>query len=131
MKNLLISRNALVVLLWLQFIPLVIFPLESFSPSSQEWWLPVLLTFLAIIGVFQILIRKSDQPWPWYLMSFSQGFNLISRLMMVMPHAMMNQAGVQVFNAPYVIISVISMGLSVFYLWYAELPEVRMGMLRK
>ncbi|HPH95223.1 MAG TPA: hypothetical protein PKW33_03590 [Anaerolineaceae bacterium] len=131
MKNLLISRNSLVVLLWLQFIPLVIFPLESFSPSSQEWWLPIVLTVLAMIGVFQVLVRKSDQPWPWYLMSFSQGFNLISRLMMVMPHATMNEAGTQVFNAPYVILSVISMALSVFYLWYAELPEVRMGMLRK
>jgi hypothetical protein len=37
---------------------------------------------------------------------------------------------VQVFNAPYVVLSSLSMAFSVFFLWYTELPEVRVGLLR-
>jgi zinc transporter ZupT len=69
--------------------------------------------------------------WPWYLVSFAQGFNIISRLMMIMPHATRNQDGAQVFNTSYVILTLISMLLSSFFLWYTELPDVRMGLLRK
>jgi hypothetical protein len=116
-------------MLILQFIPMVMFPPESFSPKTQEWWLPVLLAILAIIAIVQ-LYRHSVATWPWHLIGFSQGFNIISRLLMLFPHATLNQDGGQVFNTTYVILSVLSMGLSAFLLWYTELPEVRMGLLR-
>ena len=45
--------------------------------------------------------------WPWYLVSFAQGVNIISRLMMLLPHATRNNEGVQDFNAAYVIIAVV------------------------
>ncbi len=117
-------------ILLLQFIPLLMFPASSFSLKTQEWWLPVLLAFFTLIGVIQLVFRHSPAQWPWYLVSFSQGFNIISRLMMLMPHATRNVNGQQVFNAPYVSITFVAMLLSAFLLWYTEQPDVRLGLLR-
>ncbi|MHB1120488.1 MAG: hypothetical protein ACYC11_10555, partial [Bellilinea sp.] len=91
------------ILLILQFIPLLLFPVEIYSPTSQQWWLPVILTILAILAVIKITIQRSSELWPWYLVSFSQGFNIISRLMMLMPHATYNVEGSQVADIAYII----------------------------
>jgi hypothetical protein len=116
------------LILFLQLIPLVLFPPSSFGPDTQEWWLPVLLAVLVLLAVYQLVFRHSFTQWPWYMVSFAQGFNIISRLMMIMPHATSFQDGVQVYNSLYIILSVISMILSAFLLWYTELPEVRLGL---
>lgn len=116
------------LILFLQLIPLVLFPPSSFGPDTQEWWLPVLLAVLALLAVYQLVFRHSLTQWPWYMVSFAQGFNIISRLMMIMPHATIIQDGVQVYNMLYIILSIISMILSAFLLWYTELPEVRLGL---
>jgi hypothetical protein len=125
LRKILSARGVIPVIMCLQIVPLLIFPPSSYSGRSQEWWLPALLTFLVIIALVQILIRKTRAPWPWYLVSFAQGVNIISRLMMFMPHATKNDGGVQVFNSQYVIIAIISMVLSAIEIWYNELPEVR------
>jgi hypothetical protein len=117
-----------IVLLCLQFIPLMLFPPESFAPTTQEWWLPVLLAILTLVGVFQLVVRRSIQMWPWYLMSFAQGFNIISRLMMLMPHASVFVDGEVRLNTPYVVLTLVSILLSATYIWYSELPEVRMSL---
>jgi hypothetical protein len=91
--------------------------------------LPVVLAVLALISTIQ-LFRQSVATWPWHLIGFSQGFNIISRLLMLFPHATYNLNGAQFFNSTYVILTLISMGLSAFLLWYTELPEVRMGLLK-
>ncbi len=124
------SRKAIVAVLILQLIPLILFPPESFSPNTQEWWLPVLLAVLVLLGDFELIVRRSSQSWPWYLMSFSQGFNIISRLMMLWPHATKTVGGATVANMPYILLTFVAIGLSVFLLWYSELPEVRVGLLR-
>lgn len=118
------------IMLILQFIPMVLFPPKAFSATSQEWWLPVILAFLALISTIQIF-RHTISTWPWHLVLFSQGFNIISRLMMLFPHATYNLNGQQYFDTLYVALSLLSMGLSVFFLWYMELPEVRMGFYRE
>jgi hypothetical protein len=123
------SRGMIPVLMCLQVVPLLLLAPSSYSLKSQEWWLPALLTVLVIISLVQILIRKTPVSWPWYLISFSQGFNIISRLMMLLPHATMNNEGVQVFNSTYVIIGIVSMLLSAFEIWYNDLPEVRRNLL--
>jgi hypothetical protein len=130
MRQSLVKYNIIILILVLQFIPLVLFPPASFAATTQEWWLPVLLAAMTIVGIFQLVVRRSVASWPWYLVSFAQGFNIISRLMMIMPHATRNVEGVQVFNTGYVVLSLISMLLSAFFLWYTELPEVRVGLLR-
>ena len=120
------SRFAVPVLLCFQVIPLIIFPLKSYSLSSQEWWLPLVLTLLAVIALVQLLFRRNHAAWPWYLLSFAQGFNIISRLMMVMPHATSTaQGGGVVVNSSYLAVAFVAMLLSAFEIWYCELPEVR------
>jgi hypothetical protein len=131
MRKILADQKMIVLLMVIQFIPLVIFPLSSYAPNSQEWWLPAMLAILAAVAFFQIVVRRVPSMGPWYLLSFSQGFNIISRLMMLMPHATLNQDGKSVFNTPYVSITLVSMLISAFLLWYFELPEVRNSWLRK
>jgi hypothetical protein len=131
MRQFLIKPKAIVFVLLLQIIPLVLFPVSSFSPSTQEWWLPVILAVMALIGGIQLVFRRSLQPWPWYLVGFAQGFNIISRLMMLMPHATYVESGVQLINTQYLVLSIISMMLSAFLLWYIEWPEVRINLVRE
>jgi hypothetical protein len=116
-------------MLVLQIAPLIVFPLSTFTFKSQEWWLPLLLTILVIIAVVQILVRRVQAPWPWHLLSFAQGFNIISRLMMLLPHASEFAGGVQRFNTDYVVITVASMLFSALEIWYVDVPEVRRSVL--
>ncbi len=129
LRKALSAKSFIPVILCLQVIPLLIFPLSSWSLSTQEWWLPVFLTVCVVVALVQILIRKSRASWPWYLATFAQGVNIISRLMMLLPHATRNEGGNQVFNAGYFVIAVIAMLLSTFEIWYTELPEVRRKLL--
>ena len=122
------TRLAITILLIAQVIPLVLFPLSSFTGDTQEWWFPVILAALALVSVFSLVVRKNMENWPWYLMSFSQGFNIISRVLMFLPHTTYNVDGNQVVNIPYVSLSLLSILLSVFYLAYCDWPEVRRGL---
>jgi len=131
LRRALTTPGAIITLLILQFVPLVLFPPASFAPTTQEWWLPVLLAVMVIISEVELIVRRSSAAWPWYLLSFAQGFNIISRFMMVWPHATLTVGKETVINGPYLILTALSLALSVFLLWYAELPEVRMGLLRK
>jgi hypothetical protein len=131
MKKAILSHGLIIPILILQLIPLVLYPAESFSLTTQEWWLPVLLAFLTILGTFELLVRHNPETWPWYLIAFAQGFNIISRLLMFMPRTIMNIDGVQFFNYTYISLSIVAIGLSWFLLWYLEQPEIRMGVLSK
>ncbi|MGE5602834.1 MAG: hypothetical protein ACM30E_07270 [Nitrososphaerales archaeon] len=114
----------------LQFIPLILFPASSFSSTTQEWWLPVLLVIMSLVAVFALIVRHTPARWPWDLLSFAQGFNIISRLMMIWPHSA-NQVGTTwVVDVPYVTLSLLSIVLSALALWYMEKPDVRTALLR-
>ena len=49
--------------------------------------------------------------------------------MMLMPHANVYVAGVQRFNTPYVVLTIVAMVFSACEIWYGDLPEVRKGLL--
>lgn len=131
LRRSLTTPGVLVAVLILQFIPLVLFPAASFSPQTQEWWLPVLLAVMIIIADVQLIVRRSSAAWPWYLMAFAQGFNIISRLMMLWPHATTVAGKVTTINGDYIVLTALSLAFSAFMLWYTELPETRVGLLRK
>ncbi len=114
----------------LQFIPLIMFPPSSFSSTTQEWWLPVLLVIMASVAVIALLVRHTPKRWPWDLLSFAQGFNIISRLMMIWPHSATQVGSTWVLNVPYVVLSVVSIVLSALILMYLEKPDVRNALLR-
>jgi len=130
-RRALASRGMIILVLILQFVPLVLFPPESFAPTTQEWWLPVLLAMMVLWADFELMVRRSDQTWPWHLMSFAQGVNIISRIMMLWPHATKVVGQATVLNTPYVILTFVAMALSAFLLWYTELPDVRLGLVRE
>ncbi|PKO17865.1 MAG: hypothetical protein CVU39_05130 [Chloroflexi bacterium HGW-Chloroflexi-10] len=109
--------NALLVL---QIIPILLYPPSIFNPTSQTWWLPMLLVIMALVGAVQIF-RRSPQPWPLYLVAFAQGFNIISRLMMLMPQS---TSGVG-FDGLYFVLSVVAMAISTFLLWLFDQPLTR------
>jgi hypothetical protein len=85
-----------------------------------------------VISLVQILIRRTIVAWPWYLLSFAQGFNIISRIMMLFAHATITQEGGALYaNVPYLAIAFIAMLLSAFEIWYCELPEVHQRLASK
>ncbi len=122
------NRGVIIPVLLLQVIPLLILPVESFSPTTQEWWLPALLVVMVLIAIVQLLVGRNNALWPWHLMSFAQGFNIISRLMMIWSHATVVEKGATMLNWNYIGLTAVALLLSVFLLWYIELPEVRMNM---
>ena len=130
MNKFLSKRTTISALLILQIIPLLLLPSNSYKISSQEWWLGVLLSIMTIVGSVQI-IRRSVVSWPWYLINFAQGFNIISRLMTLFPHAIVTIDGKDIFNSTYIIFSMVAIAFSSFMIWYAERPDVRIGMLRE
>lgn len=121
------TRKIIVAMLTTQVIPLLLFPPGSFSSSSQEWWLPVLLVVMVIAADLELLVRRGRSLWPWHLMIFAQGFNIISRIMMMWAHATVTSGGATVLNAPYLALTLIAMMWSAFLLWYWELPDVRLA----
>lgn len=124
------NRTTIISVLILQIIPLLLFPSQSFAATTQEWWLPAVLALLVVIADIQIIARDPLwEAWPWYLMSFAQGFNIISRLLMMWPNSTHNVAGVATANIPYIVLTLIAMGLSAFMLWYVEQPDVRNALL--
>lgn len=124
------SRGVIVVVLIVQLIPIILFPAASFVPTSQEWWLPLMLLIMMVPADLQLILRRSTELWPWHLLTFSHGFNVISRLMMLWPHATHIVNGEMAINGPYVSLSCISMAASGFLLYYLELPEVRIALIR-
>jgi hypothetical protein len=129
-QRMIARRGIIVAVLILQVIPIMLFPAASFAPNSQEWWLPLLLLMLVVVGDLQLIVRHNTDVWPWHLLSFAHGFNIISRLMMLWPHATRMLNGEMVFNGPYVSLSCLSMAASGILLYYLELPEIRIVMVR-
>ena len=130
LRRIITTRPGIRLILVLQIVSLLLFPAASFSPNTQEWWLPVLLAIMVVVADVEIIIRRSESTWPWYLMSFAQGFNLISRLMLLWAHATLPVDGVMLVNTPYIALTFASMVISICILIYTEWPEVRSGLLR-
>jgi hypothetical protein len=124
-RNTLLRPGAARAIILLQLLPLIALRPRGYAVTSQEWWLPAILAVLALISAVRVLSRGGGAPWPWYLFSFSQGFSIISKLMMLMPHASTTVNGVRQLDVAHVGISVVSMALSAFVIWYCEQPEVR------
>jgi len=124
------NKKVITVILFLQLIPLFLFPPDVFTLASQEWWLPLMLVIMALVGLVQLVFLHNPGPQPWYLLNFAQGFNVISRLLMLFPQTYMNIGGKQIFNSVYVILTVISMAISAFLINYFERADVRLNLLK-
>lgn len=123
------SRAVISIVLVLQVIPLVLFPLSIFKGESQMFWLPVLLVAMIVAADLQLLLRPSTSLAPWYLLAFAQGLNIISRLMMLWANGSTNQGGTTTMDWGYIVLNLVAMAASAWLLVYMEKPEVREGLL--
>lgn len=121
------SRGFVILVLILQFVPLVLFPPDLLASFSEGIWLGLSLAVMALVAVVGLLSGRVQSLWPWYLLSFSHGFNIIGRLMLVWPAATSSSSGADV---TYLIITVVAILLSLAFLWYNELPDVRTRLAR-
>lgn len=110
----------LYTLLVLQFIPLLLNTPSVFVLTSQEWWLPALLVLMSLVGTIQVF-RHKVAPWSLSLISFSHGFNIISRLMILLPKSTIGAS----FDGLYFSLTLVAMLFSTFMLWLLELPQAR------
>ncbi len=129
-RRALASPGAIIVILILQVVPLLLFPASSFSAQTQEWWLPLLLAIMVVIAAIQVIVRRSVALWPWLLMGFAQGFNIISRLMMVWAHSTKIIGDATVPNWSYLGLTLAAVLISTFLVQYFEKSEIRNGLLR-
>jgi hypothetical protein len=129
-RKLLYDRRAVAAVLCLLTVALIALPRASYSLNTQEWWLPAFLTVLSGIALIQLLLRRTHANWPWYLLTFAQGFNIISRLMMLLPRVTTSVGGIERFNAEAVVVFVASIVLSAYGVGYVERPEVRAALAR-
>ena len=125
MRSFLLRPTVARMIIALQVLPVIALRPRGYAVTSQEWWLPALLSVLALVSAARVLIRGTNAPWPWYLFSFAQGFSIISKLMMFMPHASTMVDGAQRLDVTHVLVSICSMAVSGFVIWYCERPEVR------
>lgn len=130
MKKLLTNKTFLTVMLLIQFIPLLAFTGEAYDLKGQVWWLPAFLAVLVLVALFKIIVRGTYASWPWNLIGFAHGFNIISRLMMYFGHLVSQNGEAVVFNWDYAVIGVIAMLWSGFMLWMIEFPEVKNTMMK-
>ncbi len=123
------TRLAISVILILQLIPLLLFPPSLLGGNSQMWWLPALLVIMVVVADVQLFVRPSTSPAPWYLLSFAQGVNIISRLMMLWANSSTAQGETTLLNWGYILLNVVAIAMSMWLLVYLEKPQVREGLL--
>jgi len=84
------SRTTSIILLVVQFIPLILFPPNIVASNSQIVTIPVFLVLLTISATVAVGVG-SVSAWPRSMLVFAQGLNIVSRLMMLLPQAMPNK----------------------------------------
>jgi hypothetical protein len=102
----------------LQFIPTLLFPPETlFSAKITILVLPVLLFALLGWG----LVRR--RPWALTLSIFVQGFNIIIRVMMLLPRIVVKGQ----VDFPWIIASLLAVIVSGVFLLLLEKPDVQIA----
>jgi hypothetical protein len=104
-----------------QFIPLVLYPPEillSISPA----FLVITALLLVLVG-WQLVRRRS---WAPIFSTFLQGFNVITRIILLFPHALIS-GGAGGVNYLFLITGVVSILISTFFLYLLAKPELEVG----
>jgi hypothetical protein len=105
--------------------------LNIIKKEIRELLTPASIASMVVVAAIEVIVRRGTAIWPWTLMVFAQGFNIISRIMMVWSHATVSDSGVTSPNWTYLVMTLASILLSAFLLTYLERPDVRSGLLRR
>jgi hypothetical protein len=106
-------------LLFLQFIPLLIFP-----PDLLQGALTLVVIVVVALGALGFMVWRG-RSWALTMSIFLQGLNVVIRVMMLLPRAISPQTGLDIL---FVITSLLAIGLSWFLLYRFDRPELRAAM---
>lgn len=107
-------------LFFLQIIPLIMYP-----PATLTGGLAIIaVAAIAVAALGFMAIR--GRPWAHTMSLFVQGFNAIIRIMMFFPHAVSVSTGTPFTDWPYIITALISVGLSIWFLYRLDRNDVRL-----
>jgi hypothetical protein len=115
------GRRLILFVAIFQFIPLLLYPpqiLLSVSPI----FLVIAVLLLALVG-WQFVQR---QAWASIFSTFLQGFNIITRIILLFPHALINQGAGEV-NYLFLTTGVLAILLSIYFLYLLSRPELEAG----
>jgi hypothetical protein len=114
------TRQQLLLVYLFQIIPLLIYPPETLKSGL------VLVGIMVIIFALLGYGLRQGRNWALSLSLTLQGFNVVIRLMMLFPNALMRlSSGDFIFDLSYISLSVLSIGLSLFFLFRLDRPDVR------
>jgi hypothetical protein len=99
---------------------MLVFPLEILKAGI------VVVGILVVVFAFLGYGLWRGRNWALSLSLTLQGFNVVIRLLMLFPNALMRMPeGGFVFDLPYLALSAISIGLSLFFLLRLDRPDIR------
>jgi hypothetical protein len=114
------NRRQLLLIYIFQIVPLLFFPLETLKSGV------VIVGILAIVFALLGYGLSRGRSWALSLSLTLQGFNVVVRLLMLFPNALMRlSTGGFVFDLTYLALSVVSIGLSLFFLLRLDRPDIR------
>jgi hypothetical protein len=116
--------TGLIVVAALQWVPILCLPPAMLTSISPMLWIALAVLF---VGLGILLLRR--HAWARLATIFVQGFNIIVRLLVLLPNVASKAASGQV-QVDYAMLGtfLLSMLLSAAVLYYVDLPDVQMLM---
>jgi len=109
------NKSFLLPIILLQFIPIVLFPLETLQSGITVVGVVILLFALLGYGLWR------GRTWGLHMSIFIQGLNIIIRMMMFFPNVV-SELGV--WDITYFVINILAMSLSGWFLLRLDRPDV-------
>lgn len=109
------NKSFLLPIILLQFIPIVLFPLETLQSGITVIGVVILLFTLLGYGLWR------GRTWGLHMSIFIQGLNIIIRIMMFFPNVVSKQG---VWDITYFVINIVAMLLSGWFLLRLDRPDV-------
>jgi hypothetical protein len=114
------TQRQLLLIYLFQIVPLLIFPLDTLKSGI------VVVGILAVTFALLGYGLWRGRNWALSLSITLQGFNIVIRLLMLFPNALMRlPEGGFVFDLPYLALSALSICLSLFFLLRLDRPDIR------
>jgi hypothetical protein len=113
------NRQQLLLIYLFQIVPLLIFPPETLKAGIIIVGILVVVFALLGYGLWR------GRNWALSLSLTLQGFNVVIRLLMLFPNAMVRSTGGMGFDLTFIALSVVSIALSSFFLLRLDRPDVR------
>jgi hypothetical protein len=111
-----IEKRKFLPIFVLQFIPIILYPLNLFGGGFAIVGFVGLLFFLLGYGIWR------GRIWGLVMSVFIQGLNIVIRMMMFFPHSQMADGSL---DFPWIITNLVAIILSGWFLLRLERPDIR------